>query len=184
MAKLFQIGGMMLIGAAVLLADQSGSKAKGEAWAPIPKGGGVPKAQPRVPPLRNPGSPAARLYRATPEERERALEKLPLNMQERIRKELQWFDNLPKDQQEIALKRSEKLAALPPDQQLSIRKQLQALNRLEPERRRAVRNALIRLQSVSEDQRKELLARPQFRGRFSDDEWRIVMDLSAVMIPQ
>src|SRR5437879_3200260 len=128
MAKLLRIGGLILMGAALILADQ---------------GSGVPTAQPKaVPPLRNPGSPAARLYRAPPEERERALEKLPVNMQERIRKELQWFDSLPKAQQEIAIKRSERLAALSPVQQRAIRLQLQALNQLEPDRRRAVRNAL------------------------------------------
>jgi|ERR1051326_825026 hypothetical protein len=178
MTKLFQLGGLLLIGTALVWGEQGASGA-GKPWnAP-----GVPKAAPKNVPLRNPGSPAARLYRATPEERERALEKLPFRMQEQIRKELAWFDGLPKDQQEIAIKRSERLAAMAPEQQRAIRQQLQALNRLEVDRRRAVRNALIRLQSVSEEERKAILARPQFRARFSDDEWQIITDLSTVMLP-
>jgi len=176
MSKFFQIGVLMIMAAVLLPADQDALRPE--------NGSGVPKAQPKSVPLRNPASPAARLYRATPEQRERALEKLPVPMQQRIRKELAWFDSLPREQQEIALKRTERLAALPPGQQRAVRQQLQALNRLEPERRRAVRSALNRLQNVSGDQRKAILARPQFRARFSPEEWQMIMDLSAVMIPE
>jgi len=177
MLKLTQIAALMLTGTALILAEQG-------ALRPAGTSGGVPKAQSKSVPLRNPGSPAARLYRATADERERALEKLPAAMQQRIRKELAWFDSLSKDQQEIALKRTERLAALPPEQQRLIRQQLQALNRLEPDRRRAVRSALNRLQNASVEQRKDILSRPQFRARFSAEEWQLITDLSAVMIPQ
>jgi len=176
MPKIIQIVGLMWMAALLLPADQDALRPE--------TGSGIPEPPRKTVPLRNPGSPAARLYRATTEQRERALEKLPANMQERIRKELAWFDSLPREQQEIALKRTERLAAMPLNQQRTVRQQLQALNRLEPERRRAVRGALNRLQSVSEDQRKSILARPQFRARFSAEEWQMIMDLSAVMIPQ
>ena len=188
MERLLQLAGLILMGAALVLGDQGATdepRAGTDAWGPLPKEGGTPKVAPKkIPPLRNPGSPAARFYRASPEQRERALEKLPVAMQRRIRKELEWFDSLPKDQQAIALKRTERLAALPPDRQHAIMQQLQALNRLDAERRKAVRNALIRLQSVSEDQRKELLARDQFRSRFSPEELQMITELSAVMLPQ
>src|SRR5690242_18761710 len=74
--------------------------------APPPERGGArrggpieaPKEVPRR--LANPANPVARLYRASPEERERALEKLPPAQQERFRRNLQWFDSLPKRQQD------------------------------------------------------------------------------------
>ena len=39
------------------------------------------------------------------------------------------------------------------------------------------------LQTVSEEQRKEILARPQFQARFSAQELQIITELSAVMAP-
>src|SRR5262249_22621991 len=57
----------------------------GARGGPRSAGGVLPKAGPR---LTNPGSLAARLYKASPQERERALEKLPAAQQENIRKNL------------------------------------------------------------------------------------------------
>ena len=153
-------------------------------------GGGIPgaarknmKGAPKGAPLTNPGSPAARLYRATPEERERVLERLPIGQQDRMRRELARFDSLPKDQQTVMIKRSERLAALPPEKQRAFMRQMQALNRLEPERTRAVRQALMRLAALPDDQRSDALNREEFRSRFSEEELQIITDLAAVMMP-
>jgi hypothetical protein len=74
--------------------------------------GGIPRAPQMGPPLSNPGSQVARLYRATPEERERALEKLPARVQEQFRQQLARFDAMPKPQQEVLIRRAERYAAL------------------------------------------------------------------------
>jgi hypothetical protein len=189
MGKALQMAGLLLIGAALAVCEQAatgGRKDGRPAFRPIlPKGGGAPKGgQKAGPRLSNPNSEAARLYRANPEQRERALEKLPFNLQQRIRRELDWFDGLSKDQQQMVLTRSERLAALSPEQQRAFTEQLRALNRLEPERRRMVRQALMRLQRESDDQRKIILGREQFRSRFSPEELQIITDLAAVMLPQ
>lgn len=188
MAKALQLAALLLIGAAPAVCDQAnngGGKDGRPVFRPIlPKGGGVPKGAPKAGPrMTNPNSEAARLYRANPEQRERALEKLPRNLQQRIRRELEWFDNLPKDQQQTVLKRSERLAALSPEQQRAFTDQLRSLNRLEPERRRMVSQALMRLQRESDEQRKVILGREQFRSRFSAEELQIITDLAAVMLP-
>ena len=188
MAKALQLAALLVIAAAPVVCDQAGNGRKDgrPAFRPIlPKGGGVLKGAPKGGPrMTNPNSEAARLYRANPEQRERALEKLPLNLQQRIRRELEWFDNLPKDQQQTVLKRSERLAALSPEQQRAFTDQLRSLNRLEPERRRMVTQALMRLQRETDDQRKVILGREQFRSRFSEEELQIITDLAAVMLPQ
>jgi hypothetical protein len=146
---------------------------------PLPKGGGagVPR-QPRMsPPIGNPTSIAAHLYRATPEERDRALEKLPFPQQARIRKQLENFDQLPKPQQEFRIKQTELLAALPPERQAAVNQQMQAFNKLQPERRREIQMALRRLGALSDEERQRVFANDQFKSRFSADEQKMIADL-------
>jgi len=150
---------------------------------PAAKNGGVPK-QPRMgPPLSNPASPAAQLFRASPEERERALEKVPPKIQEAIRKQLEAFDALPKEQQEIRIHQSERWAALSPQRKLELSQQLKALQTLQPDRRREIVVALRRLQVMPEADRQRILNGPDFKGRFSADEQKLIADLSDVFLP-
>src|ERR1017187_2223411 len=98
MLRFFQIGGLLLLAAVGGICDQNKV-----VKAPPPKkeapprsapknGGGAPKVGPR---LANPAGPAARLFQATPEERERVIEKLPAAQQVRGRNQLQYYDRLP-----------------------------------------------------------------------------------------
>ena len=148
----------------------------------------VPKAgnprQPKMgPPLSNPGSPAARLYRATPEERERALEKLPPRMQAQLREQLQRFDAMPKPQQDILIRRAERFASLTLEQKANFASQMVALRKVPEERRRTIVLALRRLQPLSEDERQKLLNGENFQALFTPEEQKIVVGLAAVMIP-
>lgn len=184
--------GLLWLAAAVGLCDQR--RPAKEPPPPRPMGpgpnalknGGLPRnggGQRLGPPLINPASPAARLFQASPEERERALEKFPPARQEAIRKNLEWFDRLPKAQQDVVVRRTERLAALSPEKQRAFQQQLQALNGLAQERRQAVVMALRRLQIMSDDERAKVLASEQFKSRFSPEEQKIIADLSEVMLP-
>lgn len=149
---------------------------------PAPKP--APPKQPAIgPPLSNPASPAARLYRATPEQRERALEKLPQKMQEQLRIQLDAFDALPKDQQEVQIRRAERFAALGPKRQGEIRQQMVQWQKLPPDRRGAVSLALRRLAVMPETDRQKVISSEDFKSRFSENERKIVADLSEVMLP-
>ena len=141
---------------------------------------GFPKKGPR---LVNPNSPAARLFQASPEERERAIEKFPPARQEAIRRNLDWFDHLPRPQQQMVLRGAERLANLSPERQRAFQQQWQALQRLPQERKVAVGMALRRLQVMSDDQRVRILESEQFRNRFSPEEQKIISGLSDVMLP-
>src|SRR5438552_18450288 len=133
MIRSFQAVGLLLLAAGAGVCAQSGS---GLFRPVVPKGGvpkaGVPKGAQKGPAGRisNPSSPAAHLYRATPEQRDRVLEKLPFPMQQRLRKELEQFDQLPKEQQEMMIRRTERFDVLSPEKQLAFRQQLAAFNRL------------------------------------------------------
>jgi len=184
MLRIFQIGGLLLLAAVAGICDQNKAAKAPPKEAPprsAPKnGGGAPKVGPRLTP---PGSPAARLFQATPEERERAIEKLPPARQEMVRAQLKYFDSLPKNQQEIMIRRTERLDALTPEKRRAFQQQMQNLNRLPPDRRQAVAGALRRLQVMPEEQRIRALNSEQFKSRFSPEEQKMIADLSEVMLP-
>ncbi|SPE37756.1 conserved exported hypothetical protein [Candidatus Sulfopaludibacter sp. SbA6] len=190
MIRVLQVGGLLWLAVAVGLSNQN--KAAKTPPPPRPpagrpnapnKGGNGGGAKALGPRITNPGSPAARLYRMSPEERERALEQLPPARQQAIRNQLQYFDSLPKDQQQVMLSRTERFAALPPEKKRAFMQQMQAVNQLPPERRQMVVGALRRLQSMSDQQRANVLNSQQFRNRFSPGEQKMIGDLSEVMLP-
>jgi Protein of unknown function (DUF3106) len=152
--------------------------------APAAKGGGVPHPRrPMGPPLGNPANPAVRLYEASPEQRERALEKLPPAMQEQIRKQLQRFDAMPPEQQRIIIAQNQRFASLPLEQQQAFRLQFQAFNKLPPERRRTIAMALRAFETMPEAERARMLQSDDFRSRFSPEDLKMIGDLSVVLLP-
>jgi hypothetical protein len=207
MKRAFQIGGLWLLAISVSLGRGPQPAAKNKppappktkpagppahpaaAKPPQPKGGasnGAPKAPPKGEVrLVNPGNVATRLFHMTPEERDRALEKLPPEAQENARKTLAWFDALPKDQQANQLSRLERVTQLPPERKAEVRQLVVAANQLPPPRRSAVGQALLRLQEMNDEQREATLHRPAFQNRFSPEEFRIITGLAdAWMGPQ
>src|SRR5947209_3230354 len=126
-------------------------------------GGGGRNMGPR---LTNPANPVSHLYRAAPEERERALERFPQQQQEKMRTNLQWFDHLPKPQQEIVLHQAERYEALPPQRRQEFQQRMRDLQGLPQERRQAVGAALRRLQVMPDDERVKILNSDPFKARF------------------
>jgi DNA-directed RNA polymerase beta' subunit len=133
--------------------------------------------------LVNPRSPAARLMLATPEQRERALQRFTPERQAQIRKQLAWFDGLPKPQQAIQIRRLERFARLLPAQRAEIQRQMQALNRLPQNRKQLVRRALSNVLNLSSEMRARRLNNPAFQSRFSPEELSIIRDLSDAWAP-
>ena len=184
MPRVLQVVGLLCLTAAIAFCDQKNSARP----APQPRGAGTgraaggaaPKFGPRI---TNPASPAARLYRMSPEERDRALEKLPAQQQEQIRKQLAYFDSIPKDQQQIMLSRTERFAALPPEKKQAFMRQMRTLNQLPQERRQMVGAALRRLQTMPDAQREVVLNSPAFQTRFTPEEQNMIRDLSEVLLP-
>jgi hypothetical protein len=139
---------------------------------------GLPKAGVR---FTNPANPVERLYRMTPEQRDRALEKLPPQQQERMRAQLKWFDGLAPEQQQVVLNRVERLAALPPEKRREWLTAMQDFQRLEPERRPQIQLVLRRLQNATEEQRKAFFDSPRFHSDYTAEEQKIILDLSQIM---
>jgi hypothetical protein len=192
MSRLLQIGSLVLLAAGASFGrkqttpkpspqQQNAVKAAAKEKSAQPNKGGIPK-QP-IPKggarMVNPESPAARLYRMTPEERDRVIEKLPNPRQrERVRNELALFDALPKDAQELQLRRLDRFARLSPEKKAEVGALLNEFRELPPPRRVVVQRALYELQQMNDQQRENTLHRPRFQARFSADELRIVNGLA------
>ena len=181
---------LLLFLAAPGFCEQGGKAAKTappreELLRPGAPKGGVPKVTPKAPAPRiaNPTSPAAHLYKLSPEQRDRALEKLPFAMQQRLRRELQRFDQLPKEEQELRIRQIERFDSLTPEKQMAFRARLQALASLDQDRRRQVTAALRRLHNALPGERARILARPAFQARFTPEEFQIITTLAEVMLP-
>lgn len=168
-----------LMAAPAALAQRNAAPERPPARAGAREGSAV-KPAPR---LGNPGSVARQLMRMTPEERERALEKLPVQQQDRIRVQLQRFDSLPKAEQERQLRLGENFASLPPDKQDLVRRQIQAFNQLPDDRRRLVGAAFKRLRRMPDSERQARMGTEQFRNRFTPAEQQMLADLSENLPP-
>ncbi|GEM_PF-2141539 len=136
-----------------------------------------------APKMANPSAIVQQLIRMTPEQRERAIEKLPLERQAQIRENLRRFDRLPKAEQERRLRVVEMFAQLPPEKQDLVRRQIQAFNHLPDDRRRLVSAAFQRLRRMPESERQTRLESQAFRNRFTPEEQQIIADLAENLPP-
>lgn len=178
MNRAVQLAGLLLCAlGSTLLAQQ---KANPQHPGPRAGTGGAPKGAPR---LANPATVVQQLMRMTPEQRERALEKLPPARQAQIRQRLQQFDNLPKQEQERRLRLGEIFANLPPEKQDLVRRQIMAFNQLPDDRRQQVRAAFERLRRLPASERQARLSSEPFRNRFTPTEQQMLADLSENLPP-
>ncbi len=178
MLRPLQIGAAMLAWAVYGFADQGTPQPPPPRSAPRasqPKGGGnaVPKGG-----VGMPGNPVERLLRMPPAERERALEKLPLPQQERIRRRLQQFDSLPQAEKDRQLLRADQLWSLPADKQNLVRQQMQVVRQLPEDRRRLLQREYRQLSRMPEDARRARLSSDAFKSRFTTAEQQALSDLS------
>ncbi|MGA2197162.1 MAG: DUF3106 domain-containing protein [Bryobacteraceae bacterium] len=187
MNRAFEMGAVLLLGAVAGLCDQ---KPAAKTPPPPPRPvvakknaatGGVPKGAAQR--LVNPGNPATRLFRMTPEQRERAFEQMTPQQQENARKLVGWFDGLPKPQQAIQLQRLERFEQLPPEQRAEVRGLLKEAQELPADRRAQVRQALARLQNLPDADRDRFLNSPAFKARFSAEEQGVITRLADAWLP-
>ena len=179
MKRTAQLAGTLLLALGGCLFAQRGPE-PAPARQPAAREGAQGKPAPR---LANPATVIQRLMRMTPEERERALEKLPPARQAQIRERLQRFDALPRQEQERRLQLGQMFANLTPEKQDLVRRRIQELNQLPDERRGQVVAAFQRLRRLPDGERQARMASPQFRRRFTPDEQQMLADLADNLPP-
>lgn len=122
-----------------------------------------------------------RWRRMPPEERQKALEKLPPERRQRIEEQLQRLDRMPADQRRGLERRYERFQSLPPEQQERVRQVYRRMRELPPERRMAINHAARHISTLPDAERKARMESEEFRGRFSPEEREMVGELVAAM---
>jgi hypothetical protein len=163
--------------------DQATKKAVAPKATPIvPKAGGTVGTAPKSNPNRmvNPANPAVMLFKASPEERERALERGTPEQQKNARELLHWFDNLSPADKAIQLQRFDRYAQLSLEDRNLVKNMVASLNRLPREEQGRVRVALLNLQKLPEEQRHRRMQNENFASRFTPEQLDIIRALADV----
>jgi hypothetical protein len=153
----------------------------------LPKaGGGFPKTpqqkQAGAARLPNPAHQFERLLSMTPDQRDRVIEKLPPQQQERLRVRLDQFDRLPPAQKAWRLELANRYFALPPERQQAFTEQVQAYNKLAGPRKRVLNEELRALWALPPADRQAKLSDEAYKSRFSPEELQILSTISAANI--
>ncbi|HLJ50264.1 MAG TPA: DUF3106 domain-containing protein [Bryobacteraceae bacterium] len=149
-------------------------------------GGGAHPQQQRAPKAEKPGkaagrSPIQEFEGMSPEERQRALDRLPPGQRERVQQRLRQFDQLPPEQKRQVQNQLERLRQLPPKKQEQVREAMRKFGDQPPDRKKAMRQELRGMESLSPSERQARLNSPDFKSKFNKDEQDMVKHMSEIL---
>lgn len=119
-----------------------------------------------------------RLNNMTPEQRKRALDRLPPERREKVQRRLENFNALPQEEKDRLREQYREFQKLPVERQDAIRRSFRQLTELPQERRPMVRREVMRLRQLTPEERTSRMDTNNFRSRFSDSERQIIQDLA------
>jgi hypothetical protein len=132
----------------------------------------------------NAGDPALeRFSRMTPEQRQKALEKLPPERRQEILRKFQDFQTLPLTDKRRVAEQLERLRSLPPRQQNQVRRALRQLQALPDDRRILVHKEMEHLSVMAETDRRARMNSEEFRNLYSPAEQQMMVNL-ATLLPE
>lgn len=149
---------------------------------PLPPKGKMPGGVLRRPPNEKQVRRLAefeRLDRMSPEERRKALDRLPEERRQRIEEGLAQYRNMNPENRE----RLRNFQKLPEEQRDSIRQNFHRMQELPLERRVLVRRELQQLRNLSPEERETRFQSPGFKRRFDASEQSLIRD-TIVNLPQ
>jgi hypothetical protein len=122
-----------------------------------------------------------RLERMTPEQRSKALEKLPARRRQEIEQKLEQFDRLPAEERTRVRNQLERMNRLPPEQQNQVRRSIRQFQQLPDDRKVMVRRELDRMAAMPDDARRAHMNTDEFRNRYTPAEQHMMQDLSEIL---
>lgn len=134
------------------------------------------RAMPR--PGAKPGAILERLNRMTPEERQRALDRLPPERRARVQERLDRLNAMPPAARERLREQYDEFQKLPPEKQETVRRAFRDLNQLPEDRRPALRREIVRLRNMPAERRAFRMESERFRSLYSESERQLIRDLS------
>ena len=124
---------------------------------------------------KNKNLPAVEKLRAmSSADRQKALKNMPTDRREKLEQRLAQYDNMSAGQR----KSVERFQKLPVEQQVQVRKVYQRFNQIPPERQQTLRKEMRRIAPMDVDARKKYFESEQFRGKYNDDEQRMLHQLA------
>ncbi|MGA2595836.1 MAG: DUF3106 domain-containing protein [Bryobacteraceae bacterium] len=124
--------------------------------------------------------PVEEFMRMSPADREKALERLPPERQEKVRQQLQRYDEMPPERKA----QLQRLWQLPPDKQQRVRSSMRDFSELPQDRRRAMRQQLQSMGTMSAEERSDYLKSPEFKQQYSPDEQEMMKNMSEILPPR
>jgi hypothetical protein len=125
-------------------------------------------------------TPIERWMRMSPEQRQRALDKLPPERRQRVEERIRQYQQLSPQERQALRQRYDRFSQLPPQKQNQARALFRRFSALPAERRQALQHELQQLRSMPEAERRTRVASEDFRNRFSPSEQQMLQDLARV----
>lgn len=150
-------------------ADGQGKHVNPKKQQAAPKPPKIPGAGPGANGL---GAPVVqRLMNMTPDERKKALLKLPPERRKQVEERLRQYEKLSVEQKG-------KIHGLSPEQQAHLRRLYQRFNNFPPERQGALRTEVQKMQSLSESDRRARMNSDEFRNRYNQREQSLLGEVA------
>jgi hypothetical protein len=149
------------------------------AWARGPRG-------PWAPPRERPGrvgakTPIDEFERMSPQQQQRALDRLPPGQRQKLQERLAKFNRLPPEQQQTLRNLYNRLHQLPPERQNAVRNAINRFSEQPAERQQALREELRGMAALPEQDREARMSSRDFKGRLSGKEQGIVRDMTPLL---
>jgi len=167
---------------------------------PNPKGGGHPAVAPKSPKpsqarppaaagqqgrgqgrAGSPQDPVDRFMKMSPEQREKALSKLPPQRRENIERRLNELEKLPPEARTRLMNAAEMLRAMPPERQQMVRQALRRFQQMPEERHAVVQTEMQKMEPLTDEQRRERMNSEEFRNRYTPAEQQMMRNMLEVV---
>src|SRR5258708_38719248 len=129
--------------------------------------GGMTRPKPNGPekPAKPAKAPIDEFQTMSPQDRQKALDRMPPPQRQKLEERLQKFNELPAEQQRTLKNMYNRLHELPPGRQDAVRKSMNQFTEQAPERRQAKREELKGISALPEEGPAARLAKPEIRCR-------------------
>ncbi len=128
-------------------------------------------------------TPIDEFQKMSPEERQKALDRLPPHQRQQVEERLKNFNQLPPAQQQTLKNMYNRLNQLPPARQEVVRSAMNKFFQEPADRQQAMREELRGMAALPDQDRQARMASPEFQSKFSGKEREIVRDMSDLLPP-
>lgn len=146
--------------------------------------GGTNRPSSHAAPEQAPQTPIDEFETMSPEEQQKALDRLPPDQREKVRRQLEQFKALPAEQQRTLRNLYTRLHQLAPERQDSVRRAVARFAQQPSERRQAIRDEFRNLANLGDSERQARMASPEFRAMFNRKEQGIIRDMAPLLPPR